>query len=249
MIELRRKKTNWVLIALFVVSSLGFVGYFVQQSAHYRDVKIYRTAFELELEYAQRGFRRSQLYVADAYARGFQVEQSEERARFWYAKAAANNAPIGQYEYGKRLLEGRGGGKDENEGYRLIFRSALAEYAPAEYLVSKLLCEGRIVPKDCDKGLYYLNKAASQHHGEAMIALAQRYEKGDGLAQSTFYAYVWYGVAFDVRTKGKTAEFAPDTNMLRLESSLSADEKAKALVMIKDKAPKRDGRAYQARWF
>jgi len=249
MLEVRPKKSNWLLIALFLISAVFLVGFFAQQAYVYKDIKIYKTAFELEAEYAERGLRRSQLYVADAYARGFQVEASEEKARFWYAKAAANNAPIGQYEYGKRLLEGRGGPKDEAEGYRQVFRAALAEYAPAEYLVSDLLCEGRVVAKDCEQGIYYLEKAATQYEPLAMNRLANRYETGDGVTRSITNAYLWYGVAYDVRTKGKMAEFPPDPNILRLEAQLNPDEKAKALILIKEKSPKRDSRTYKARWF
>ena len=64
--------------------------------------------------------------------KGRGVEANDKTAREWYRIAAENQHPIGQFNYGVFLMQGRGGIKDRTEGWNWIEKSSVQGYAPAQ---------------------------------------------------------------------------------------------------------------------
>jgi hypothetical protein len=237
------------LIALFALPALGVAAGMMYLTQKYAGVKIYKSAFEYELGYANQGLMRSQLYVADAYDRGFQVAQNKPEAVKWYRKAAERRSTKAMYQLGEHLIAGDGASKDAAEGFVWIQRAAFVEYPPAEYRMTSLLCQGIGTTVNCPKGLDYLKKSAQEYYVPAMRELAMRQTIGDGVARDLVSAYVWHAVAFDVEHNGRTQKLPPDPQMLAVAAQLTPDQLAKAKARFAATKPARDAKAYRARLF
>ena len=100
--------------------------------------------------------------------------RSEEEARRWAAKAAADGDPLGQALFGELLVFGRAGvEKKEAEGAAWIRKSAEQGDAGAEYILASLLANGVGVDKDFAQSRFWLELAAAQGHVEARKIVGQ----------------------------------------------------------------------------
>ena len=109
---------------------------------------------------ATQGDRDAQNYLGDAY---FYSYKKDEKAAFWYTKAAEQGLPEALAMLGMLYLLGRGVTRDYFKA-RQYFEQALqdnevnVEAAVAQYWLGQMYKEGIGVPKDSEKGekLIYL---------------------------------------------------------------------------------------------
>ncbi|MEQ5817229.1 sel1 repeat family protein [Marinobacter sp. NFXS11] len=110
----------------------------------------YESAFEQYLELAEEGSRQGMLNVANMYAQGQGVEQSQEKAFQWYLRAADSGDSISMVEVAMAYEEGRGTVLDKNEALSWYRRAAEAGNSDARWRLGKNLYEqGRIAEGLC----------------------------------------------------------------------------------------------------
>ncbi len=197
------KPKPWVRVVqvLAFVVPLIIAGLWMwQENERWRGVKIYKTAFDYELAYAEIGVLKSQVYVAQAYDNGFQVEKDPAKAVAWYKKAAAQSHAEAQYQLGRHYLSGEGIAKDEKEAFVWVQRSAFKDYPQGLLLTGQMLCEGRGVEANCARGIDLIRKAAEAGLPEAQVEWARRLETGEGVAKDLTEAYVYHALAHEART-------------------------------------------------
>lgn len=197
------KPKPWVRVVqvLAFVVPLIIAGLWMwQENERWRGVKIYKTAFDYELAYAEIGVLKSQVYVAQAYDNGFQVEKDPAKAVEWYKKAAAQSHAEAQYQLGRHYLSGEGIAKDEKEAFVWVQRSAFKDYPQGLLLTGQMLCEGRGVEANCARGIDLIRKAAEAGLPEAQTEWARRLETGEGVAKDLTEAYVYHALAHEART-------------------------------------------------
>ena len=111
---------------------------------------------------ATQGDRDAQNYLGDAY---FYSYKKDEKAAFWYTKAAEQGLPEAQAMLGMLYLLGCGVTRNYAKA-RHYFEQALqggelnVEAAVAQYWLGQMYKEGVGVPKDTDKGEELIRMAA-----------------------------------------------------------------------------------------
>ncbi|ADU14708.1 tetratricopeptide repeat protein [Asticcacaulis excentricus] len=235
------KPKPWVRVVqvLAFVVPLIIAGLWMwQENERWRGVKIYKTAFDYELAYAEIGVLKSQVYVAQAYDNGFQVEKDPAKAVEWYKKAAAQSHAEAQYQLGRHYLSGEGIAKDEKEAFVWVQRSAFKDYPQGLLLTGQMLCEGRGVEANCARGIDLIRKAAEAGLPEAQTEWARRLETGEGVAKDLTEAYVYHALAHEARTWQQSP--APvSADLQRLTSLMTRAQLAEAEKRFTERRPER----------
>lgn len=99
----------------------------------------YESAFEQYLELAEEGSRQGMLNVANMYAQGQGVEQSQEKAFEWYLRAAESGDTISMVEVAMAYEEGRGTALDTAKAMTWFRRAAEAGNSDAGWRLGKRL--------------------------------------------------------------------------------------------------------------
>jgi uncharacterized protein len=237
--NLKEPKTPaWITVlklALFIVPlSLACV-WLWQQNEKYRGVKLYKTAFEYEMTYAELGVLNSQFYVAKAYDEGLQVDENDVEAVKWYKKAAAQSHAEAQYELGLHLLTGEGIPKDEVEAFVWVQRSSFKDFPKGELKTGQMMCLGQGTKPDCPKGVELIKKAAESGLTEAQLDLASRFERGDGVAKDLVMSYVYFTLAHEA-LNGPQGQVQSE-DMVRLKAKLSPEQQKAAQTEIEARRP------------
>ncbi|ESQ76508.1 tetratricopeptide repeat protein [Asticcacaulis sp. YBE204] len=231
---------GWVLrIALFAVPLIVAGVLMWQTNARWQNVKIYKTAFDYELEYAKLGVLNSQFYVAEAYDNGFQTDVNKAEAVNWYRKAAYQSHAKSQYELGQHYLDGEGIARDDAEGFRWVQKAAFKDYPEGQLRAGQLLCEGRGVAADCVKGVELIEKAVGQGLPAAQAEMAARYERGEGVPKDAVKAWVLYALAHEALT-WEQKEAPPSADVARVEATLTKAQLASAKTQFEARRPKRE---------
>jgi TPR repeat protein len=128
----------------------------------------YESAFEQYMELAEEGSRQGMLNVANMYAQGQGVEQSQEKALQWYLRAAESGDSISMVEVAMAYEEGRGTVADKGEAISWYRRAAEAGNSDARWRLGKnMYDQGRIA-----EGLCLINMAATSGQSSAQQFLA-----------------------------------------------------------------------------
>jgi TPR repeat protein len=125
----------------------------------------------------------------------YEIEKEYRKAAYWYVKAAIQNLPRCQYNFGR--LYARGLGIEKNEAAAFIWTKKAADNknSYAEFSVAVDLINGKIVPKDITKGLYYLKQSAEQANSHAQGYLALIYLRGELLPRDLIESRKWAKMA------------------------------------------------------
>ena len=115
-----------------------------------------------------------QFLLGKAHAQGKGMEQSWEKAGFWYAKAADSGHTKAMVNLGLLHLEGKGTPKDEKMAYYWIHRAASMGDPRAIGLEGYFLCEGRGCPASSSLGLPLIEKGAALGDPFSQAALGER---------------------------------------------------------------------------
>lgn len=229
---------RWVQVLAFVVPLVIAGLWMWQENERWRGVKIYKTAFDFELAYAEIGVLKSQVYVAQAYDNGFQVEKDPAKAVEWYKKAAAQSHAEAQYQLGRHYLNGEGIAKDEKEAFVWVQRSAFKDYPQGLLLTGHMLCEGRGVEANCTRGIDLIRKAAEAGLPEAQSEWARRLEAGEGVTKDLTEAYVFYALAHEGRTWQQNPPPVP-VDLQRLTPLMTKAQLAEAEKRFNERRPER----------
>lgn len=103
--------------------------------------------FERAVAYYERaakaGLADAQYAMAQIYAQGLGGRPRDDaEARRWLGRAALQNFDTAQLDLGTWLIEGRGGARDEKQGFRILKRVAEAGNVAAQARVAKLYLNG-----------------------------------------------------------------------------------------------------------
>ena len=142
----------------------------------------YESAFDQYLALAEEGSRQGMLNVANMYAQGQGVEQSQKKAFQWYLRAAESGDSISMVEVAMAYEEGRGTVPDKGEAISWYRRAAEAGNSDARWRLGKKLYEqGRIA-----EGLCLIKMAATSGQPSAHQFIT-------GLADSLSAEPAWRG--------------------------------------------------------
>lgn len=229
---------RWVQVLAFVVPLLIAGAWLWQENERWRGVKVYKTAFDYEMAYAEIGVLNSQVYVARAYDNGFQVDKDPKKAVEWYQKAAAQSHAEAQYQLARHYLSGEGIAKDEKEGFVWAQRAAFKNYPQGLLLAGQMLCEGRGVEADCKRGVDLIKKAAEGGLPEGQTEWARRLEAGEGTAKDLTEAYAWHALAHEART-WQEAKPPVSADLERLTPLMTKAQIAEAEKRFNERRPER----------
>jgi len=101
------------------------------------------------LKAAQAGIPDAEYAVSRIYGSGsLTVVADPAKARVWLTKAAQHNFEPAELDLGTALVEGRGGPRDEKEGFQWLLRAARAGNVPAQARIARLYRAGIGVDAD-----------------------------------------------------------------------------------------------------
>ena len=129
--------------------------------------------FEEAKELADQGDARAQAITSMFYRIGWQTDKNEMLAEEYVTKSVNAGHPLGAYYFGKYLVEGINGKKDESRGHqiqkesfeplRLIAADNSKPDPVAVTAIGEMLMEGKACAQDKRKGIDCF-KWAAQHH-------------------------------------------------------------------------------------
>ena len=126
---------------------------------------------------AKQGHPISQYLLGTMYLEGendLGIEQDYAKALEWYKKAA-NQDPLGIFQFGLGLVyaEGRGVEQDDAKALEWFRKAAAHDNAAAQYRLGLVYAEGRGVEQDDAKALEWFRKAATRGHVLSSYELAK----------------------------------------------------------------------------
>ncbi len=151
------------------------------------------------------GHMDAQLAVAHHYEYGMGITKSNDKALYWYDKAAAQGSDMARDRAETLLIRLKNEGvvskgfEAYNKGdyaQALQFWQSISGSNPsAQYNIGVLYNEGQGVPKSYDKATEWFKKSAVWGYDVAQFALGHQYEYGKGVKQSRDKAVEWYSKA------------------------------------------------------
>ena len=100
------------------------------------------------------------------YLKGEDVDQDLDKATEFLKRSAMQGNKYASYALAKLLLSDNFS-SDKLEGFKHLKTAADKGFAPAEYLLGKLLYEGKLIEKNTEKALEYLEKSAEKGNSYA----------------------------------------------------------------------------------
>lgn len=141
---------------------------------------LYKTAYNLALERAEKGDAPAQALVAEILARGLGTPANAAGAAKWYQRAAEQGVPEAQFQYALILIDGRQVKKDEKKAQVLLQTAAEAGNALAQFNLAQLLIQQDPGEAGLARAVIYYQKAAETGLADAQYAMAQIYANGVG---------------------------------------------------------------------
>lgn len=123
------------------------------------------------------------------------MAKDHERARQYFARAAALGFPPAQLSLGLMLLEGQGGKADAAAGLQWLERVATQGIAHAQFTLGNVYRLGRHIPADTGKALHWYRLAAAQGYVMAQTNLGLMLVGGTGTDADPVEAYKWLCLA------------------------------------------------------
>ncbi len=180
-------------------------------------------AFQLLRTSAEMGYLPAQTVVGYFYDTGNIVAREPAKAAEWYGKAAAQDDPLAEWLLGRLYLAG-GLQRDLNQAALVLQKSAQQENPFAEYLLGEI----RLEQQNYSDAAKSFRDAAQQGLPHAQQELGVLLEKGQGVPQDKFEAYVWLLVSLDAGNN------AAATDLSLLEGDLGSTQVEKAKSQARD---------------
>lgn len=118
----------------------------------------------------------------------YEIEKKYHEAAHWYAKAAIQDLPRCQYNFGRLFSQGLGIEKNEKAAFIWTKKAADNKNSYAQYSVGVELIQGKVVARDITKAIDYLKLSAEQGNAKAQGYLALIYLKGEILPMDLIQA-------------------------------------------------------------
>lgn len=129
----------------------------------------YALAFPYLLKAAEAGNREAQFRCGELYQyEDKSGEFDEEKAMYWYEKAAKQGHAEAQLSYGRMYVNGRGTEEDLEKALYWFEKAAAQGSADAMFDIG-FIYEIEMEPKDLEKALYWYEKAAAGGNEEAVF--------------------------------------------------------------------------------
>ena len=143
---------------------------------------------------AERGLVKSAVRLGDAYFIGRGVEKSDERAAYWYEKAANSGDPVAQKQIGYFYQVGIGVPRDPARAVHWYERAAAGGLVSARVNLGVAYMWGAGVPKDEVYAIKLFHEAANKGCGLGAAYLGDVYFFGIGAERDLVAAEHWYSV-------------------------------------------------------
>ena len=176
-------------------------------------------ALQLLRTSAEMGYVPAQTVVGYFYDTGDIVAREPSMAAEWYRKAAAQDDPLAEWLLGRLYLAG-GMQRDLNQAASVLQKSAQQGNPFAEYLLGEI----RLEQQNYSDAAKSFRDAAEQGLPHAQQELGVLLEKGQGVPQDKFEAYVWLLVSLDAGNQAA----ATDLSLLEGDLGTTQVEKAKS---------------------
>ena len=141
---------------------------------------LYKTAYNLALERAEKGDAPAQTLVAEILARGLGMPADAAEAAKWYQRAAEQGVSEAQFQYALILIDGRQVKRDEKKAQVLLQAAAEAGNPLAQFNLAQLLIQKDPGETNLARAVVYYQKAAETGLADAQYAMAQIYANGVG---------------------------------------------------------------------
>lgn len=156
------------------------------------DNKINDDSLRLLIEKGEKGDTIVQIFLAKQYYFGIRLNEDNEKAFYWFTKAADLKCKESYYYLGEIYDRAYGVSKDYTKAkYWFGKASELGDFNAMNYL-GYYYANGLGVTKDYIKGKYWYEKAANLGNDISMANLGELYEKGLGVTKDYIKAKYWY---------------------------------------------------------
>ena len=170
----------------------------------------YLTAFaEATKRINEKGDPKAMTLIAELYANGLGVANSDAEAFKWYSLAAERGDRDAMFALAMFRLGGRGGvPRDVAEATRLLAEAAKLGHPAAAYDLGLLYLQGQQFPQDIPRAAQLFTVAAKAGNPEAQYALATLYKDGRGVPQNSEEAARLMGLAAQADLIDAQVEYA-----------------------------------------
>jgi TPR repeat protein len=169
----------------------------------------------------------SQYEIGEVYLRGAGVKKNLDTAAAWFKKSADQGYAPAASIYASYLFGVDGRPAHPKEALAYLREAIDGGDESAMYELAVMTWTGHDVPRDKTRALELMTLAASNGSMPAIIDLASRYYKGDGVLPDRYKAYILFNVAVDI---GGT--WGPGLRQ-KLERQLTKDQIRSARFEIK----------------
>ena len=157
------------LLFTVLAAAVGFAGYAAAQDTADLPPEIQRI-----IRTAKEGDAMSQYNLGFLYSQGKQLEQNDNKAVYWWRKAANQGIAMAQNNLAIMYMQGKGGLERSDEEAARLFRQAAEQgYMEAQHNLAVMLVKGQGVEKNQKEAVEWFRKAAAQGHAGAKDALRQ----------------------------------------------------------------------------
>lgn len=133
----------------------------------------------------------SQVALADAYFKGTLVPRDEQKAYYWYQKAANLGSARAQFYMAYFSKTGKFFEQNYPAAFGWYLKSAEQGYVDAQYFVGYYYEKGRGIKQDFKRSFYWYARAANQGDGVSQYRLGYDYYKGVGTPKDIMKSYFW----------------------------------------------------------
>lgn len=134
------------------------------------DAKRYTEAVAKLRPAAEKGHKKAQYRLGRCYDKGLGVEENNETAFQWYAKAAAQDHTKSQYQLGRCYMKGKGTEKNQKKAVEYFMKAAKKDHAEAQLALGKAYMKGKGVEADPKKAKSWISKAVKHpDDGKALL--------------------------------------------------------------------------------
>lgn len=123
------------------------------------DAKKYEAAIPKLQAAADKGHKKAQYRLGFCYDKGRGITEDDNKAFYWYSKAAAQNHAKAQYQLGRCYKKGEGTQPDLAKAVEYFQKSAKQDNADAQYALGKCYLKGQGVKADEQKAKSLFLKA------------------------------------------------------------------------------------------
>jgi len=141
---------------------------------------------------AVKGDEKAQMLLAYSYQEGENAPKDQQKAIYWYTKAAEKGNVIAQYNLGDIYDSGNGVNQDFVKAAYWFRKAADQGDAMAQCSLGNCYFNGDGMQVDYNQAAYWFRKAAMQGNAVGQRCLGICYDEGKGLPQDYELAIEWY---------------------------------------------------------